>query len=95
MNEVNQLLAAIHRLNCGPRISTRCVNGNPDDFEFAVTWTRLLRLDGYSRGLSEQCVTAPTLPEALRRLIEAETKFDADERARLQKAKEGRADGDN
>lgn len=88
MDEVNALLADLHRLGCAPVIRTHCLNNNPAEWEVSVTWTRLLGLPGYSRPFSEQAVRARTLPDALRAALAFEARFDADERARLQKREE-------
>jgi hypothetical protein len=75
----NALLERIHdELHCSPRITTSLVNGDPADFEVAVTWTRTLRMPGYSLQFGEDSVRAGGLEEALSKLLEAEQKHDAD-----------------
>jgi hypothetical protein len=89
----NALLERIHRdYHCSPRITTSPVNGDPADFEVAVTWVRLVRHPGYSRAFEPQAVRAPTLAEALTRLLETEWLYDEHERRRLAAKEEADAD---
>jgi hypothetical protein len=94
----NALLERIHaerihaELHCSPRLSTTCVNGAPGVFEWTATWERTVRHPGYSRTLKEQAVRAPTLAEALTRLLETEWLYDEHERRRLAANEEAAAD---